>query len=335
MVQQVKKIDQNRIPVDVPDELVQHVMTETQVCGKYVTVRAAGGYVIHHLAKLMGFWLLLKASSPGSSLIQDYTGQIPELSRNFNISPRTFFTYMKRLEAMGLLTRQDKNIKVATWNQLGRVFNINTQKRTTIKFDYDEKQKIHWWFAALEIEDNGQRCAYMINKKMNKNSGPINSLRTALNRRGFDTSRSNDLPYLIERLQMLYVEDFRTGTEVHDIIIRLRPDVNRSCDGIAKAWNTSRTVVNYWKAQMQKQKIIAVSKFETIFSEWQWDRQNCGKNELYEIVDGKKRKLVHIFYSKKEKQRALTLCQQIDIIKRWEWLETREFNEALGGAISA
>lgn len=290
------------LKVEFPTELSQLIMETTEVCGKYLKVRLKGN-TTHHLAKLMGLWLLLKAESPVASLIQNYTKQIPVLCRNFNISRRTFFTYIKELEAMKLVTREGGNIRVCSWDQLGRVLDINTKKRTQIKFEYASKQKIHWWFAALEIQDNQKSSKYMVNKKMKQNTEEINSLRTALNRRGFDNTKANDQEYTLKRLSMLYKENFVSGTEVHDIINRIRPDVNRGCKTIGEAWNTSAQVVSYWKAQMISQGMIEVYKPDPFIFRWK-KRADGGKNEFCNVA-----------WKKKQKQRIMFLCDQITVLK--------------------
>lgn len=295
-------INTTYLDVQFPEELINYVMEETAVCGKYVKKRKKGN-ITHYQAKRIGFWLLLKAESPGAGLIKNYTKQIPVLCRNFNISQRTFFNYIRQLEAMKLITRDGNKLRVCTWQQLGDVLDIDTKKRTHIKFEYAAKQKIHCWFAALEIQGNQESSKYMVNKKMNKNSEEINSLRTALNRRGFDNTKANDQEYTLKRLRMLYKENFVSGTEVHDIINRIRPDVNRGCKTIGEAWNTSAQVVSYWKAQMINQKIIEVYKPDPLIFRWK-KRADGGKNEFCNVI-----------WKKKKKQRIMFLCDQINVLK--------------------
>src|SRR5690606_19661259 len=124
-------------------------LTETEVCGKYVTKRKKGNRT-RPLMKVLGFYLLLKAETPQSGWIQDYTKQIPALSENFGISERTFFNYIYKLERMKLAFREGNKIRIVGWVELGKTLEINTKKRTKIKFNYDGTQKIHWWFAALD-----------------------------------------------------------------------------------------------------------------------------------------------------------------------------------------
>ena len=295
--------------VEFADELVPVLMQETKVCGKYLKVKTEG-YSTHYLIKVMGFWHLLKAESPVNGLIQNYIRQIPALCRNFNISKRTFFTYIKELEAIKLVRRDAAgHLQIASWHQMGDTFSIKTNKRTKINFEYAGKQKINWWFAALEIKGNKERGYYMIHKKVNKQTEIKNSIMTALIRRGFDTTKANNPEYLSGRLFMLELENFKTGTEVHDILIRIRSDVNRSCKKIGEAWNMSPQLVSYWKAQMRKQQIIEVAKLSVTW-EWSIERNPGGKN-----------KFCHVIYDKKKMERVWFLCDQIDVLMPREWEE--------------
>jgi predicted transcriptional regulator len=291
-------------------------MEQTAVCGKYLRKRDKGNST-HYLAKILGFYLLLKAEAPQSGLIQNYISQLPELALNFSISPRSFFTYVKQLEEMKLVTRDaDGNLRIASWHQLGDTFGIKTNKRTQIKFNYETRQKIHWWFAALEVKSNQELQADMVWKKANKNSEIQNLLMEAMISRGFDKSKANNPEYFSGRLFMLYIEDFKTGTEVHDILIHIRSDVNRGCKKIAESWSMSPQLVSYWKKQMNKQRIIDVAKFN-VTSEWTRETNECHKN-----------KFCHVIWNDKLKERVWFLCDQITVLMPWKWQEWLELQKA-------
>lgn len=307
------------VTVQIPNELANYLLQETEVCGHYLVKRTKGNSS-HRLAKFYGFYLLLKAEAPGSGWILNYTKQIPELSRNFGISQRTFFSYLSQLEKLKIAFREGDKIRLVGWDQLGRLLDINTRQRTKIQFTYDGKQKIHWWFAALEIKSNQELQAFTVWKKAHKNSNTASVIRDALIKRGFDLKQENNPVYYSGRLLMLMIEDFRFGTEVHDILISIRSDVNRSCKKIAKSWSMSMPLLCYWKKQMIDQQIISQATIE-IMSEWEWDRRDCGKNKFCRVV-----------WDDKEKQRVWRLCKQISVIipgESWEkWKEKYEKNMA-------
>lgn len=298
--------ERSLINVEIPEALAQYVLEETKYCGRYVKKRKKGNKT-HHLAKALGFYLLLKAESPGAGLIQDYTKQMPLLATNFNISQRSFYNYLNQLEEMKLITRESKNIRVAGWQQLSRVCEINTNKRTQIQFNYGTEQKIHWWFAALDIKSNQALQQDAVWKKANKNSDVAAVLLEAMIARGFDITRANNPEYFSSRLFMLYLEDFKSGTEVHDLLIHIRSDVNRSCKKLADSWCISPQLTSYWKKQMSAQKIIDVTKL-TVTSEWSNETKECHKN-----------KFCHVIWNPKIKERVWFLCDQITVLMPWEW----------------
>lgn len=303
------------VDVYIPVELVNYVLTETKVCGRYTTTRKKGNKT-HPMMRVLGFYLLLKAEAPNSGWILNYSKQIPTLSRNFGISARSFFTYMNRLEKMNLAERQGNKIRVVSWDNLGKALDINTNRKTKIKFNYDSKQQIHWWFAALDVQENQSLQSYMIQKKLNKNSEAKNDLISAMVKRGFDLERADDPQYFAARLFSLYLEDFRTGTEVHDLLINIRSDVNRSVDKLAKDWCISPQLTSYWKKRMHGQGIIDVSKIQVV-SQWSRETNDCHKNRY-----------CHVIWNDKLKERVWFLCDQISVLMPWQWEEFLQKNLA-------
>jgi hypothetical protein len=309
------------VQVQIPEDLAGYLMQQTEVCGRFIMVRAKGNST-HSLSKYYGFYLLLKAESPEAGWIKNYVKQIPLLAKNFGISKRTFFTYLKQLEQLNLAFRQGDDIRITGWDQLAGMLNINTKKRTKITFNYDGKQKIHWWFAAVEIASNQECQAFMIWKKVNKNSETKNLLLTAMKARGFDLSKQDDPEYFSGQLFRLYLEDFKSGTEVHNILINIRSDVNRGVKKIAEAWKMSPQLTSYWKKKMSVQSIISVSKMKVV-SEWTRATNECHKNNF-----------CHVIWNDHLKQRVWFLCDQINLITPWKWQEFLAKNEAKNSLIS-
>lgn len=303
------------VNLQFPEGIEQAVMQATSVCGKYLTKRKEGNS-LHFLAKPISLFLYLKAESPIASLIQNYTKQIPSLCANLGWAKRTFHYHLATLVKMELVTKDKGHLRIAKWEKLGETLDLNTKKRTPIKFKCDGKQKIHWWFAALEIKGNQELQADMVWKKAHKNPNIASVLRDALIARGFELARENDPQYYAGQLLMLMIEDFRFGTEVHDILIAIRSDVNRSCARIGKAWEMSMQSVCYWKKKMISQDIMSQATVE-IMSEWKYDRQDVGKNKHCRVV-----------WDDKEKQRVWRLCKQLNIIMPGEWQEWYEKNKA-------
>lgn len=301
-------ISPRSVEVTIPEELVNYVLTETQICGRYLTTREKGNRT-HPYMKILGLYLLLKAESPGSGLIQNYVKQIPALCANFSLSRRSFYYHLGALERLKLITKDGGHLRIASWQQLGKQLDISTSRKTKIEFDYGAKQKIHWWFAALDIKTNQESQQYMIWKKVNKHSEFKNDLLTALRKRGFDEEKIDNPEYFADRLFALYVEDFRTGTEVHDILIHIRSDINRSVKKLAYDWCISSQLTSYWKKIMRQQQIIDVAKIQVV-SEWTRDTNDCHKN-----------KFCHVIWNDKLKERVWFLCDQISVLMPWKWKE--------------
>lgn len=320
-MQQTTSTPPPSVQVQIPDELAYYVMQQTVVCGKYVTVRKKGNST-HALAKYYGFYLLLKAECPESGWIKDYTKQIPLLSKNFGISKRTFFNYIKQLEQLKLACREGDDIRLTGWDGLARLTEINTKKRTTITFNYDGKQKIHWWFAAIEINANQEKQAYAIWKKVNKNSETKELLLAALHKRGFDLTKQDNPEYFSAQLFRLYIEDFKSGTEVHSLLINIRSDINRGVKKLAEAWCMSPQLISYWKQQMKAQNILSISKMQVV-SEWTEKTSACHKN-----------KFCHVIWNDHLKERVWFLCDQVSVLMPWKWQEFLKKNEAKNSLVS-
>lgn len=315
-MQHLDKKDNIELKVLVPVELAEYAMMETRVCGKYLVKRSKGNST-HHLSKVLGLLLLLKAEAPGSSLIQKYTRQVPALSARFNISARTFFYHVATLEKMELVKRRPEgHLEIASWKQIGRKLQINTEERKEIIFNHNGKQKIHWWLTAIEIEKNQDKQRYMILKKVNKNSDVRTALMAAMIARGFDLARVDDAAYFIDWFFALDREDFISGTDVHHILIHIRSDVNRGVKKLSYAWCMSPQLVSYYKKMMRRQEVVEISKM-SVTSSWTRNTKECHK-----------RKGCHVIYDPEKKERVWFLCDQINLLKPWTGQDVLEQAEA-------
>lgn len=299
-------ISPTTMEVQIPVNLAAYAMAETDVNGSWCCVRNEGNKT-HPLMKPIGLYLLLKAESPESGWILDYAKQIPGLALAFGISRRSFYNYLSKLESMKLAFRMGTKLRLVGWKELGRVLEINTEEKSTIQYKLYGKNKLHLWFAAIEIEANQELQAKELWRKLNTNSTIMHHLLSALCKRGYKYADRNDRDQFISALFMLYVQDFATGTEVHDYLIDLRSDLNRTIRSIAAAWDASPSMVSYYKKQMQEHGIINVSKL-AIMSEWRHDTRECHKN-----------KNCHVIWNEAVKERVWFLCDQISVLRPWEW----------------
>lgn len=126
-------IERNFITVRIPAELTKQAIEKKAYCGlsNYLSIQR-----LHHIARCYGFYLLLKAESPGSSVIQNYTRQIATLSRKYCLPEDSFFYYLEKIEKMKLAFREGSKLKLASWDQLARHLHIHTNEKFIVEIDY-------------------------------------------------------------------------------------------------------------------------------------------------------------------------------------------------------
>lgn len=95
--------------------------------------------------KVLGFFFLLKSESPGAGLIQNYLSQIPQLSKKYGISDRTFYNYLEQLRKFKLAFIEDDKIRLVGWDEFCVKFKASTKIRKEIKFSYGGKNQLNWW----------------------------------------------------------------------------------------------------------------------------------------------------------------------------------------------
>ncbi len=104
----------------------------------------------------------------------------------------------------------------------------------------------------------------------------------------------------------MYTNDFVRLSDIHEEMILIRPDNNRSVQGIANAWKAKHKVtVSYWKKVLQSQQIIDIGKMQI-------QSQERARNKECKVL-----------WLKKDKQTLLCLCDQVTILQ--PWLRTDEF----------
>jgi hypothetical protein len=201
---------------------------------------------------------------------------------------------------MKLLTFDRHDIVLCSWDELAKALEIDTKEKFEIHYDVNDKKRVHDWLVATEIMDNQNRQSYMIIKKLNKNPGEKMKIIHAMIASGADRTRLNEPEYLLAWLRILYTNDFHRASDIHDLLIELRPDVNRSCKGIARAWNAKcPTTVSYRKKVLIKSGIIDVGKLQILSAE-RVRNQYC-----------------RVKWVKELKQTLLPMCDQITVLTPW------------------
>lgn len=300
---------ENTISVVIPVQLAVAAVSTAEINGSWCERRNKGNTTRPNM-KALAFYLLLKAQAPESGWILDYAKQIPELSLAFGISRRTFYNYLEKLETLKLAFRQGTRLRLVGWNELGNQLKINTFHRETVQYKLYGKFTLHLWFAALEIEFNQSlQCAALFDK-LNQNSTHKHLLLSALCRRGYRYEDRNNRELFVNALFALYLKDFETGTEVHDLLVDYRSDLNRTTKTISRAWgNISASLVSFYKKQMVAHRIIDVAKV-SIMSKYSRDTRECHKNRN-----------CHVIWNAQVKERVWFLCDQISVMRPWLWDE--------------
>lgn len=299
------------LPIKLPVELCRLAVWQRSKVNKYQT---------NSFIKAVGTWIVLKhLSTP--SLLQNWNGQKDQLLICCKVVESTFRLHLKMLATMKLLTFDRHNIRLCSWDELGKALDIDIEKKQTIHYDISDKKTVAQWIIATEINDNQERQAYKIISKLNKNPELKTILIHAMIAAGADKALINQPSYLLNWLRVLYMADFCRVSDIHKLIIELRPDTNRGVRGISHAWSkgngsedenrkeVARNVhrVVYWKKVLKRCGIIDVAKLQ-IESTTRTRNEHCRVLWLPSCKNSPR---------KDSKQTLLCLCDQITVLMPW------------------
>lgn len=286
----MKLINDDIIVIQLPIELCRHVVAQRKLVNKYHTNR--------HI-KAIGQWLLLKHLSRPSWL-QDWNTQKATLLQVCKCNEQTFRANLKLLQQMKLLKFDRHSIRLCSWDELSMQLEIDTKEKFEIHYDVNDKKRVHEWLIATEIMDNQNRQAYSIIKKLNKNPAQKLMIIHAMIAAGADRTQVMNPGYILSWLRILYINDFYRASEIHDLLIELRPDTNRSCKGIARSWNAlNATTASYWKKVLASSGIIDIAKMNIL------------------STDRVRNPYCAVKWIKEAKQTLLPLCDQITVLTPW------------------
>lgn len=279
------------LTIQIPVALARYVTYQRKLVTKYHT---------NQLIKALDTWLVLKAESrPG--YIQQWNQQKQTLLQLCKCSESIFRHRLRILQGLRLVTFDRHHIRLCSWDQMSKILDIDCKDKLTIHYKIDNNEKVHQWIIATEIEDNQNRQSYMILKEVNKNPEIKMELFAAMIKDGADRKRLDDPAYFLALLKALYLSDFVRASDIHDILVSIRPDNNRGVRGIAAAWNAKHPMTaTYWKRKLQNAGIIDISKLQ-VQSETRTRNKEC-----------------KVLWSPKAKETVLCLCDQITVLKPWE-----------------
>lgn len=280
----------DQLTISIPIDLARYAVWQRRLVTKYET---------NQVIKAIDTWLVLKSISR-SSWIQNWNDQKSDLFRICKVSESIFRHRLRILASMQLIKYDRSGIRLCSWSQLSKVLSIDIGNKFTIQYDTNDKQRVQEWLIATEIRDNQSRQAYMIIQKLNKNPELNMIMTAAVMKAGADRSRINDADYFLSWMTILYHNDFIRASDIHAELIEVRPDTNRSVNGMRDAWKCKAAqTVSYWKRILQDAGIIDVARLQ-IRSDERVRNKYC-----------------RVKWLKKEKETLLCLCDQISILQPW------------------
>ena len=278
------------LTIQIPYELARYIVGQRSLVTRYET---------NALIKALDTWLVLKAETK-SSFIQGWNQQKQYLLSLCKVSESIFRARLKILQDLQLVQYNRNDIRVCSWDRLATQFEIDIQAKFTVQYSIHDKKRIQDWLIATEIKDRQNRQAYKILQKVNKNPEIEMAFIAAIIKAGGDRNRLSDPVYFINWLMILYRNDFIMGSDIHDLLVEIRPDTNRGVRTMANHWKCkSPTTISYWKRILQRSGIVDISKLQI------------------ESNDRMRNPLCKVLWLKEVKQTLLCFCDSITVLQPW------------------
>ena len=291
-----------RLTIHIPYDLARLAVWQRKTVTHYQT---------NSIIKALDTWLVLKHETR-SGWLQNWNQQKDYLLKICKIGESVFRTRLRILQDLQLIKYSRHSIKVCSWDQLGTTLEINPHSKLTVQYDPNDNKRIQDWIIAAEIKDNQSRQSYMIIKKVYENPVHKNAVTRALIRAGADKARIKDPVYVLTMLKAIYLADFVQASEIHSLMIEIRPDTNRGVKGMADAWKFKDPCsVSYWKKVLQRSGIIDIAKLQ-VQSQERVRNESC---HVLWLPKCKPRKGMPP--QNQPKQTVLCLCDQITILEPW------------------
>lgn len=278
------------LTIKIPYNLARLITSRRKLVNKYET---------NQLIKAFDTWFVLKAEAPGS-YIQNWNSQKKYLFKLCKCSETIFRHRIKILSDLNVLKFSRDYIRLVSWQELQNNFQIDIKEKLTLQYKINSNEKVCYWITAAEIKDNQNRQGLSVLKKVNNNPELKMQLIAAMLNDGADPLYLKEDEYFLKRLKILYLQDFVRASEIHDVLIKIRPDCNRSTSGIAKAWRAKHGMTaSYWKRKLKNAGIADISQLQ-VRSETRTRNKDC-----------------KVLWLNKPKETLLCLCDQIVIMEPW------------------
>lgn len=279
--------------IRIPYALARFAVWQRKLVSKYET---------NQLIRALDTWIVLKSESE-CSLLQNWNLQKQYLFELCKCSESVFRHRIKLLASLQLISLDGGHIRLVSWKDLGAILQIDLNVRESFGLQYNihDGKKLYQWIIATEMADNENRQRAAIIAKVKKNPAARKKLAASAIAAGADPKRINDMNYLHTWMRIMYMATHLRESEIHALLISMRPETSRSVYGIANAWCArSAQTASYWKGILKKYGIIDISKLQIV-------SQSRARNEYCAVK-----------WLKSEKQTMLPLCDSITILKPWE-----------------
>jgi hypothetical protein len=271
-------------------------------------------YAVNKVIGAVDTFCRLKTFAGVSSCVKNWRKRKAEIAEKCLISQSTLFRRMEWLHQQGWLNKDYSSLSLKSWHNVHELLEITYDKKFfTSPPKKENETHTHYWIYLAEIVNNKDRQDYMIIKKLNKNHNVKADLLAALKQQGVDINKCESTTYLLNQLQQLYIKSFVVGSNIHELLCAIRPDNNRSCVGMGKAWQPeivsrlNRTsakneydrlamLASYVKKKMKTQGVAIIQRPGTIESELRQRNSEC-----------------HVMYNKHNKTTFQALCDDITV----------------------
>lgn len=282
-----------QISISIPYALAEAVVKRRELVNVYET---------NQVIRALDTWLVLKHLSVRCPFIQDWNQQKKTLLQICKISEAVFRHRLKLLSNLKLV-KYGKTIELCSWQQLGKVFACNTERRFDIQYTTGDKARVQEWIIATDILNNQSRQKIAILRKLHKNPVNKKAVEHYILKSGGNKDQLQNSDYLLAWLKMQYINDFVQASELHDILVAIRPDTNRGVKGMKTSWNFRNICsISYWKKILQKAGIIDITKLQI------------------ESSDRVRNPECKVLWLKDIKQTLLCMCDQITVLQPWNRL---------------
>lgn len=290
----------------------------------------------HHatnsMVRLLDIWCRLCAYAGQSTVIKQYKSQYKDMTAFCECSINKLKPALKELNRMGWINMDDYNMRIHSEKYVYSLCGLDFKKKTDRTYIKPEKIKdektTYFWLYVADVSDNRHRQAYMFHKAVMQTPEKKLQVYAELRSQGFNPYKAEDDPmWLAARMHAVYLESFhRNGSEMHDFLVENRPDVNRSVNGMAAAWDTCPQNVSYIKKQMVLQGIAFIQKGGTVSSP-HWARNK----ECHRITKDGIEMARGVLWNKRTQETFQAFCD--DIVPRLPFTNDFDFAKEVAAAL--